>query len=89
MTIDFYIFLIHFFNILFFIMTNKQILNFIISEKGQGNTFQEMHTKMKIMFKGINVKGILEGDIPDDPALNLQLINIGAEFELNMAKLMI
>ena len=69
-------------------MTNKQILNFIINEKSQGNAFQEMNTKMKIMFKGINVKGILEGAIPDDPALNMQLIGIGAEFELNMTKLL-
>ena len=66
-------------------MTNKQILNFIINEKSQGNTFQELNTKMKIMIKGINVKGIMEDGIPDDPALNLRLIAIGKEFEINMA----
>ena len=67
-------------------MTNKQILNFIIAEKAQGNTFQELNIKMKIMFKGINVKGILEDEMPDDPALNVQLIAIGNEFDINMTK---
>ena len=67
-------------------MTNREILDYIINEKSQGNNFQALNTKMKIMFKGINVKGILEDGIPDDPSLNLQLIAIGNEFEVNMTR---
>jgi len=67
-------------------MTNKQILNFIINEKSQGNTFIELNTRMKIMFKGIDVKGILE-ESTEDPALNMQLIAIGNELEIDMSKL--
>ena len=35
-------------------------MDFIIKEKAQGNTFQELNTQMKIMMKGVNVKSILE-----------------------------
>ena len=69
-------------------MTNKQILEYIIDEKAQGNSFQAMNTRMKIMFKGVNVKGILEDGAPDDPALNAELIEIGTEFEVDMSRFM-
>jgi len=65
-------------------ITNKQILNFIIKEKAAGNTFQELNIQMKILMKGINVKGILDGKIPDNPALNDKLKEIAEEFEVDL-----
>ena len=67
--------------------TAKQILNFIIREKAGGNTFQELNIQMKIMLKGINVKGIKEEIIPDDPSLIDKLKNISKEFEVDLQKM--
>ena len=67
--------------------TTKQILNFIIKEKSQGNPFQELSVQMKIMMKGINVKGILEDRIPDTPALSEKLNEIAKEFEVDLIKM--
>ena len=67
--------------------TSKQILNFIIKEKAQGNTFQELNIQMRIMMKGVNVKGILEEIVPDDPALNAKLKEIAKEFDVDMSKM--
>ncbi|MDR1155578.1 MAG: hypothetical protein LBL04_12805 [Bacteroidales bacterium] len=67
--------------------TIKQILNFIIKEKAQGNTFQELNIQMRIMMKGINVKGILEGKVPDDPALSEKLKEIAKEFDVDLEKM--
>ena len=66
--------------------TAKQILNFIIKEKARGNTFQELNIQMKIMMKGINVKGILEEKIPDDPTLIEKLKKIATEFEVDLQR---
>ena len=65
--------------------TAKEILTFIIKEKSQGNTFQELNTQMRIMMKGINVKGILEDKISDDPALIEKLKEIAKEFEVELS----
>jgi len=67
--------------------TTKEILNFIIKEKAKGNSFQELNTQMKIMMKGINVKGILEDKIPDDPVLIEKLKDIAKEFEVDLSKM--
>jgi hypothetical protein len=67
--------------------TTKQILNFIIKEKSQGNVFQEMNIQMKIMMKGINVKGILENKILDSPDLNEKLEKIAIEFDVDLKKM--
>ena len=67
--------------------TSKQILNFIIKEKAQGNTFQELNIQMRIMMKGVNVKGILDEVIPDEPALNEKLNEIAKEFGVDMSKM--
>ena len=67
--------------------TSKQILNFIIKEKSGGNSFQELNIQMKILMKGINVKGILDGNIPDDPTLKEKLKEIAKEFEVDLSKL--
>jgi len=67
--------------------TVKEILNFIIKEKARGNTFQELNIQMKIMMKGINVKGILEDKIPDDPVLIERLKAIAKEFDVDLQKM--
>ena len=66
--------------------TTKQILNYIIKEKAQGNSFQELNIQMKIMMKGVNVKGIMEDKISDEltAALNEKLKEIAKEFNVNL-----
>jgi len=70
-------------------MDNKQILNYIIKAKAQGSTFQELNVQMKIMMKGVNVKGILEDKIPDElsSALTNKLKEIAIEFDLDLQKI--
>ena len=67
----------------------KQILNFIIKEKSQGNTFQELNVQMKIMMKGVNVKGILEEKISEELALAMteKLREIAKEFDVDLQKM--
>ena len=67
----------------------KQILNFIIKEKSQGNSFQELNVQMKIMMKGVNVKGILDGNISEELALTLteRLKEIAKEFDVDLQKM--
>ena len=69
--------------------TAKQILNFIIKEKARGNTFQELNIQMKIMLKGVNVKGILEEMIPDNQTLIDKLKVIAEEFDVDLQKMII
>ena len=66
--------------------TTKQILNYIIKEKSQGNAFQELNIQMKIMMKGVNVKSIMEEKISDEImlALNEKLKDIAKEFEVDL-----
>ena len=66
---------------------SKQILNFIIKEKAKGNTFQELNIQMRIMLKGINVKGILEEQIPDNSNQIEKLNEIAKEFEVDLEKM--
>jgi len=63
----------------------KLILNHIIQEKAQGNTFQELNTQMKIMMKGVFVKAILEDQLPDEPELINKLKEIAAEFNVDVS----
>ena len=67
----------------------KKILNFIIREKAQGNTFQELNIQMKIMMKGVNVKGILEEKISKEieERLTEKLVEIAKEFEVDLEKM--
>jgi len=66
--------------------TTKQILKFIIKEKSKGNSFQELNVQMKIMMKGVNVKGILEDKISDEiaNALTEKLKEIAKEFKVDL-----
>jgi hypothetical protein len=67
----------------------KQILNFIIKEKSLGNTFLELNVQMKIMMKGVNVKGILEDRISDEltEAMTERLKEIAKEFDVDIQKM--
>ena len=61
----------------------KELVTFIIKDKAQGNSFQEMNLSMKLMLKGIPAKKIMEDvDYPEDPALE-EKIQKAAE-ELNV-----
>ena len=61
----------------------KELVSFIIKEKAQGNSFQEMNLSMKLMLKGIPAKKIMEDlDYPEDPSL-VEKIQKAAE-ELNV-----
>ena len=68
--------------------TIKQIMSFIINEKGQGNIFSELNVQMKMLMKGVNVKGILEDKIPDTPALIERLKEIVKEFDVDLPQMM-
>ena len=70
-------------------LDTKKILNFIIKEKSQGNSFQELNVQMKIMMKGINVKGILEEKISEELAIAMteKLKQIAMEFEVDLEKI--
>jgi len=70
-------------------MNTKQILNFIIKEKSQGNVFQELNIQMKIMMKGVNVKGILEEKISEELAIAMteKLKEIAREFDVDLQKM--
>ena len=67
----------------------KQILNFIIKEKSQGNSFQELNVQMKIMMKGVNVKGILDEKISEEIAIAMtdKLREIALEFDVDLQKM--
>ena len=67
----------------------KKILNFIITEKSQGNSFQELNIQMKIMMKGTNVKGILEDRISEEIAMAMaeKLKQIAKEFDVDLEKI--
>jgi len=72
------------------VMTNtKKILNFIIKEKAQGNSYQELNIQMKIMMKGVNVKGILEEKISEELAtlMTAKLMEIAKEFDVDLQKM--
>jgi len=64
--------------------TSKKILNGIIREKAKGDTFLESNVQMKMMMKGINVKGIMEDKIPDTPDLIEKLHEIAKELEVDI-----
>ena len=67
----------------------KQILNFIIKEKSQGNALQELNIQMRIMMKGVNVKDILEGRISEElsTAIIEKLKIIAKEFDVDLLKM--
>ena len=66
----------------------KLILTYIIKEKAQGNTFQELNIQMKIMMKGVFVKAIMDNQISDDPELIEKLKDIASDFNVDISHLL-
>ena len=68
---------------------SKKILNYIIKEKAKGNSFQELNIQMRIMMKGVNVKGILEDKISEEIEIRLteKLLEIAKEFDVDLQKM--
>ena len=67
---------------------SKQILTFIIKERGKGNVFQEMNAQMKIMMKGVYVKSIMDDEEQDDElAVISKLKEIAEELGVDLSKM--
>ena len=66
----------------------KELVHFIIIDKSQGNTFQEMNMSMKLMLKGIPAKKILEGQAYyEDVDLEDKIFQAAAELNVVLPKL--
>lgn len=66
----------------------KELVNFIINEKAQGNTFQELNVSMKLMLKGIPTKSIIADDnYPEDNTLEDKIIKAAEELNVNLTNL--
>ncbi len=59
----------------------KKLIDSIISQKAQGNNFQEMNYTMKLMLKGIPVKSISD-DTPVDPVILEKIYQAAREFNV-------
>ena len=71
---------------------NKQkiydLVHFIVEDKAQGNSFQEMNVCMKLMLKGIPAKKILEGKLyPEDEAMEDKIILAAEEMNVVLPNL--
>lgn len=66
----------------------KELVHFIIKDKAQGNSFQEMNLCMKLMLKGIPAKKILEGaDYPEDHTLEDKIYQAAGELNVLLPNL--
>ena len=66
----------------------KELVLFIIKEKSQGNSFQEMNISMKLMLKGIPAKKILEhASYPEDNALEGKIVQAAQELNVVLPNL--
>ncbi len=63
----------------------KQLIEELIQLKAQGNTFQELNIKMKLMFKGIDIKNISEHSV-DDPDTIAKIYEVAQEFQVKLKK---
>lgn len=64
----------------------KQLIDYIITEKAKGNTFQEMNYTMKLMLKGIPVKMITE-QTASDPAMLEKIYEAAQELNVQLPAL--
>lgn len=63
----------------------KKLIDHIIMEKSQGNSFQELNVQMKLMLKGIPVKKIDEST-PTDPVVLAMIQSAAKDFNVNIEK---
>ncbi|MFM7852855.1 MAG: hypothetical protein ACKO96_13295 [Flammeovirgaceae bacterium] len=61
----------------------KKLIDLIITQKAQGNSFQELNYTMKLMLKGIPVKNITN-DTPNDPIILERIYQAAREFNVNI-----
>jgi hypothetical protein len=66
----------------------KKLVHFIIEDKAQGNSFQEMNLSMKLMLKGIPAKKIMEGvEYPEDHTLEDKIYQAAVELNVVLPNL--
>lgn len=61
----------------------KGLIDQIIKEKAQGNSFQELNVQMKLMLKGIPVKSIDE-TTPNDPDTLRLIYDAARDFNIQL-----
>jgi copper homeostasis protein CutC len=64
-------------------MSLRQLIDYIVTEKSKGNTFQELNYTMKLMLKGIPVKQITD-DTPLDQDLLQKIVEAATEFNVQL-----
>ncbi len=65
--------------------TMKQLIDQIIDEKAQGNTFQQLNVEFKLMLKGIPLKNI-DASTPDDPAILDMIYSAAKDFNIQLKR---
>lgn len=63
----------------------KQLLDELIEKKANGNTFQELNVKMKLMFKGLKPDEITD-DTPDTDELISKITEVAKDFNVELSK---
>lgn len=61
----------------------KKLIDRLIEKKANGNSFQEMNVKMKLLLKGIPVQHITE-DTQDDPKLIKLIHETAKDFNVEL-----
>lgn len=64
----------------------KKMIDLLVREKSNGNSFQELNIQMKLMLKGIPVKNITE-TTPDDPVIIGKIHEVAQAFSVDLNKL--
>jgi len=63
----------------------KKMIDHLVREKANGNSFQELNIQMKLMLKGIPVKQITESTL-DDPDLIQKIHEVAYSFDIDLKK---
>ena len=61
----------------------KQLIDELIQKKANGNNFQEMNIKMKLMFKGIVLTKIEDGTADDDEVIP-KIFEVAEQFNVEL-----
>lgn len=61
----------------------KALIDRIVHEKAQGNSFQELNVQFKLMLKGIPVKNIDEST-PTDPEILEKIYSAAEDFSVQL-----
>jgi hypothetical protein len=63
----------------------KQMIDELIEKKAQGNNFQIMNIKMKLMLKGVMVEKITT-ETPNDPDIINKIQEVARDFQVKLSK---